>query len=240
MNVCEDGHPFMFSDPEAEAMVWEMRFSALTDLEWRALEELFAECAGALRTFLFLDPGANLLSFSDGLAANVWRTDPYLDKTAAVNDPEGGDKSWRLANNGQKHQGMQQLVDVPADYWYCFSLYASASLPLKMRLKMAAGTLETTTVIEVDHAWRRYALTGNLNSNVQGVQFGLEIINPGSTANVYGLQVEAQPSPSGYKRTIGTGGVYPNAHFMDDSLTVVTDGPDQHNVDIRVVSVCGR
>jgi hypothetical protein len=54
---------------------------------------------------------------------------------------------------------------------------------------------------------------------------------------VFGMQVEAQPAASLYKQTAETGGVYPNARFRDDVMTITTIGPNRHSCEMNIINV---
>ena len=43
---------------------WELPLELLTDAEWQAIQDLFTAAEGRLKTFLFLEPGENLLKWS--------------------------------------------------------------------------------------------------------------------------------------------------------------------------------
>lgn len=234
-NVGEDGHTVKYPDPEEARLGWELQFSWLTDEEWKALETLFSECEGSLRSFLFLDPAANLLARTSDLSATVWHKDPLLNLTGDIDDPLGGEQATRLVNTGQIAQGISQMLDAPADFFYCFSVYARSSQPAYLTLKRFGNAGVSASTVAVATEWRRYASSGNLGSQEERMQFGLDI-PPGASVYVFGLQVEAQLGASKYKRTLAAGGVYPNARFSEDSLTVVTEGPNQHTVGIGILN----
>ena len=64
---------------------------------------------------------------------------------------------------------------------------------------------------------------------------GIELA-PGASADVFGLQVEAQTGPSAYKPTPGRGGVYSAARFSEDVLRARADGLDWHAIRVRITS----
>ena len=63
--------------------------------------------------------------------------------------------------------------------------------------------------------------------------FGVEI-GAGQSVDLFGMQAEAQPGASGYKQTFSKCGLYPRARFLDDTLSLTTEGPDQHACRIRI------
>ena len=66
--------------------------------------------------------------------------------------------------------------------------------------------------------------------------FGIAL-DPGSTVDIFGMQAEAQIAASSYKRTAESGGVYANARFRDDELTIKTVGPNRHSCELDIVNV---
>jgi hypothetical protein len=238
VNQSLDGHTVKLGDPEGGCLHWELRLSGLTDQEWAAIESLFHACEGGLGEFTFLDPADNLLSRSEDLTANEWQSDPLLQLTPEVADPLGTNRATGITNTSQTTQGISQSLDVPGDIHYCLSLYARGSQQTQLTLKRFTASHSEVNTVEVTPAWKRFISSGNLGVSEAPVHFGLEI-QAGASVDVFGMQVEAQLGASDYKRTEAGGGVYANARFLDDSLTVVTEGSDQHSSVIRLVSALG-
>jgi hypothetical protein len=65
------------------------------------------------------------------------------------------------------------------------------------------------------------------------VTFGLEL-PAGGVVDVFGFQVEPQPSASGYKPST-TGGVYPGARLRDDALTMTATGVGLHSCTVNII-----
>jgi hypothetical protein len=59
----------------------------------------------------------------------------------------------------------------------------------------------------------------------------------GGSIVIFGMQVEAQWGPSDYKQTGATGGVYANARFGEDKITVTAQGTDVYDAVIRIVNM---
>jgi hypothetical protein len=62
------------------------------------------------------------------------------------------------------------------------------------------------------------------------------VIPAGQSADVFGFQLEPQLAPSPYKLTFSESGVYPNAHFNDDTFTVTTVGPNRHQCMLTITA----
>jgi hypothetical protein len=67
------------------------------------------------------------------------------------------------------------------------------------------------------------------------VTFSIELA-PGATVEIFGIQAEAQVSPSSYKPTTARSSVFPRSRFDADSLQVVANGFERHSTSIRIVS----
>jgi hypothetical protein len=230
-----EGHAVKLADPDDQAVRWEMQFTGLTDSEWAAIEAVFHACEGSLRPFCFLDPAHNLLSWSEELQRAIWQKDPLLQTTEGLNDIFGGTQATRIMNIGQTEQTIWQVLDVPASFHYCLSVYARSVQATEVRLKQWCTASSRSTAATVSSGWRRLLLSANLESSEEGVHFGLGLA-AGASVEVYGLQVEAQKAASEYKRTHDQGGIYPRARFASDELRVLTDGPDNHSSVIRITA----
>jgi hypothetical protein len=60
------------------------------------------------------------------------------------------------------------------------------------------------------------------------------VVGAGDEVEVYGLQVEAQSAPSGYKAS-GRGGVYEGAHLGDDSLTITSTDVNRNSCTVKII-----
>jgi hypothetical protein len=79
--------------------------------------------------------------------------------------------------------------------------------------------------VPVNPGWSRVVSSGQLND--PGTTFTVGISVPaGQRVELYGVQLEAQISPSRYRPTTHTAGVYSNAHWGVDELTVVAGAPN--------------
>ena len=76
---------------------------------------------------------------------------------------------------------------------------------------------------DTSNQWKRYSVGYNLSSSLQSVS--VEVVVPvGAMVNIYGPQLEAQPAPSVYKKSLQHTGVYPNARFANDVIGGSGDG----------------
>jgi len=220
------------ADPGAAVTQWNLSFNEMSDQELAALEALFQAVEGRLTPFTFLDPCDNLLAWSEQQDQPVWQADPLLTLTANISDPLGGTGAFQLTNPSGATLLLQQSIAAPASLNYCLSVYARSNS--SARVWLVRGT--ETNAGSISTGWTRLTSAGQLESSGDSLSFGVAL-DPGSTVDVFGMQVEAQPAASLYKKTAENGGVYSNVRFRDDTLVITTIGPGRHSSKVSLVNV---
>lgn len=235
LNETAGGAQVKLADPDADSKSWLLRISGMTDEEWQAIENLFKSCEGRLDVFTFTDPFDNLLAWSEDLTQTVWQKGPLVEITNSMPDPFGTERATRVGNGSQTGQFVKQVLPVSASFHYCLSGWMRSEAPetVSLRIASASTTLEETVV--TSPAWQRFFCSGNLGAAEESVEYGIDF-GVGVDVDVFGLQVEAQRGASEYKKTGSHGGVYTKARFAEDMLRVTTEGPNQHALEVRVVS----
>jgi hypothetical protein len=229
VNTSLDGRPIKLADPGAETTEWQLAYAGLTDDEVAALQEFFAATEGTLNSFTFLDPTANLFAWSDKLDNAAWAKDPFFSIAGGIADLAGGTNAWHLNDSGGGAQNISQTLSAPAGYVYCLSVLArSAQLTVATLLH---GTNRADRTLGTD--WSRIVLTASGDASAESIAFGVEL-PAGGSADVFGMQVEPQAGASLYKPTT-TGGVYENARFRDDVLSITTTGVNSHSATINII-----
>lgn len=232
INESCQGYQVKLADPGAAITEWHLSFAELNDQELAAIEALFQSVEGSLTPFTFLDPTANLLVWSEQLDQPAWQADPLLTLTGGVSDPLGGSAAWQVNNPSAAALNLQQTIQAPASLNYCLSLYARSDASPRVSMLRGAATAAEA----IGPQWTRLIFAGQLDEAAESISFGIAV-DPGATVDIFGIQVEAQTSASLYKRTTEAGGVYPNARFRGDTLTVTTVGPGRHCLELDIVNV---
>ncbi len=235
-NTGIDAHSLKLGDPGGGFTLWELHYLGLTDVEWRAIADLFEATEGRLRSFTFLDPADNLLTHTDDLTAAEWEPDALLRLTPAVPDPHGTSLATRATNTAQIPQRILQYVEIPANFHYCFSVYARSGQVATVRLERSSDSRWDSTARVITPNWRRLVSSGNLGAAEVGVSVGVEL-EPGATVELFGFQLEPQPAASKYKATKSRSGVYRNVRFAEDTLRLTTEGPQNTATVVRIVSM---
>jgi len=229
VNTSLDGRPIKLTDPGAEATEWQLTYAGLTDDEAAALQQFFAAAEGTLNGFTFLDPTANLFAWSGQLDNAAWVKQPFLSIAGAIADPAGGTNAWRLTDSGAGAQNISQTLSAPAAYLYCFSLFARSQQPIAVTLLHGANRINRI----LGTNWGRIAAAASGDPSAESIAFGVEL-PAGGSADVFGLQVEPQAGASLYKATT-TAGVYEDARFRDDVLSLTTTGVNCHSATVNII-----
>lgn len=227
-----DGSTVKYPDSGAGAVEWRLEYAGLTDEEWKAIRSLFESCEGRLGTFTFVDPFDNLLRSSESLGAAVWLRDAQLALTAGIADPFGGTGATRAANQGAEWHAIEQELPAPAWFHYSMSGYARSNVDARITLFARAGATTVSKEFAIGPAWRRIEYSMRPGEVEEAVRFGVSVPG-GAVLELCGLQVEAQAGVSAYKKA-ASGGVYVDASFADDVLTVNSDGPGLHSCSVRI------
>lgn len=228
LNSTSDGRFVKLIDAGAGVVQWQLHYTGLSDAELAALQQFFVAAEGSLNGFTFLDPSANLLSWSEVLSNSVWNAGPSLTLQGGIADPAGGSNGWQVTNAGAGPESLTQTLNAPAGYEYCFSVFARASQPTSITLSVGSYS----ELCPVETSWSRIAGCGSGDVNAVSIAFGLTFA-AGSVIDLFGPQAEAQGSPSTYQ-TSAEGGVYANARFRDDALSFTTLAPNCHAVTVNV------
>jgi hypothetical protein len=220
VNSLADGRIDTFADSGASATAWELRLIGMTRAEWDSVEALFDAAAGSWKTFTFLDPVGNLLARSEEFGASAWTNGPLVALTPGVTDPFGTSRATHVVNAGAAVQSVSQMLAVPTTFQFCLSVWAQGTVTLVVGASSKRFELAN---------WTRVAFTGS------GTTFGVQL-DPGASADLFGMQVEAQIAASDYKKTGARGGVFSKARFAEDRIAVTAQGTDVFDAVVRIVS----
>lgn len=234
-NVLADGSTVLFADPDAETKEWELRAAEMTLNEWTAIDTLFQAVAGRFGTFTFLDPMGNLLLRSEEFGDPAWTNSPLIQLTPGVGDPLGTTRATQAVNAASVTGAITQTLTVPGNFRYTLSVWAKTTGVSNVTLSATTTGGAAARNCALTGQWGRYALDVNFGLNTQSVVFGVEL-DVGAIVDLFGMQVEAQPGASNYKRTGSSGGVYAQARFAEDDLTATAKGTDRFDSVVRIVA----
>lgn len=235
VNTLGDGREDVYADPDAASLAWELQAKGLTAAEWGAIETLFQATSGMWQPFTFLDPVGNLIAYSEDFGASAWTNGTLIDLTAGATDPFGTARATTATNAGLAAEAIAQTLAVPGNFQYCLSVWARTGSGTGVTLSISTTGGSATKSFALGTQWARVSLAANLGQSTTAVTFGAQI-PAGGTIDIFGMQVEAQWAPSDYKLTGTRGGVYANARFGADKITVTAQGTNVYDAVIQIVN----
>ncbi len=235
VNRLADGSEIKSLDPFGAAIEFSLHFNGLSDMEMESIEDFFLLQEGRRGNFGFLDPGLNLLRWSEDLTRSVWTVGPLLTLTTGQDDPWGGQSATLVSNSAITIQALIQAIAAPGGYHYCLSIWlrSDSSHPVTM-VARSGGYRQAQTIIPTA-TWRRFHLSITLPSDSDSIGFGLEF-PADATVDAAGAQVDAQPAPAAYRRSSSRHGVHPKVRFAMDSISRTTNGPNDHSTTISLLT----
>ncbi len=234
VNQLADGTSIRMADSGASQTGWSLNYEHLTQAEVGSLEQLFQSSSGSWQSFTFLDPTDNLLAWSEDLTQAIWERDPLLTLGAGLQDPIGGNAGTRVTNAAQAQQQFMQMLPLPGSYQYCLSLFVRSDQPASLEMFGSSGNAEVHTEVITSPAWTRVSQSFQINSQVDGLSAGIRL-SPGVSVSVFGLQLEAQSAPGGYKKTRDRSGVYPKSRFAEDAFQSIATGVNQYSCQLKIL-----
>lgn len=235
VNTLGDGSTVVFSDPDGAVREWEVRAIGLTLAEWTAIEALFQSVSGRLGTFTFLDPVGNLLLRSEEFDHPEWNNSPLIQLTPGIGDPFGSSRATRVVNGAQAAGSVSQMLATPGTFHYVLSVWARTTGGSNVALTATGASGSAMRSFGLTAQWRRISMEVGLGVSSDSMVFGAQL-EAGASVDLLGMQVEAQPGVSDYRKTGASGGVYGEARFAQDQLSVTARGTDLFDAVIRIVA----
>jgi hypothetical protein len=229
-NDLENGARIALPDPAAGKIEWRLSYRDLSDAEATALKALFVASKGSFGAFAFADPLANLLAWSEDLTHPDWQAG-LLGTTPAATDSEGMQKAWTLSNSSPGIQSLSQTIGIPGEYVACFSAWIRSDTAGTVTLQRDG--LQATAMI--GPGWKQVFVSGAGSAGATHSVASL-VLEAGQSADVWGLQFEAQPYASQYKPTIQAIGIYQETYFANDELTMTSTGAGLTDCEITLTS----
>ncbi len=235
MSTLPDGSTVKYADPGASSVEWQLQFQSLADSEVAVIQQFFAACEGQLNSFTFVDPVGNLLAWSEDLTQPAWQASSLLHIMGGISDPDGGTSATQVTNPSAADLTILQTVNAPGWYSYCFSVYLQSQTGVSVTLQLQAGGVSNENLYPTGNTWQRIQLSGQVETTADSVTVGITI-PAGQSVDVFGFQLEPQPVASPYKSSHSAGGVYTNAHFSNDTLTITTSAPNYNQCTLNITA----
>ncbi|MDP9053233.1 MAG: hypothetical protein M3N93_02880 [Acidobacteriota bacterium] len=229
-NRMENSATVWLPDPAARQIDWRLSLQDLTEAETAKLHDFFTSVHGQFAPFLFVDPMANLLGWSENLSRPDWQPG-LMTAAGGVADPLGSTRASLLNNASAGVQTLQQTLAIPGEYFACFSAWMWSATP-------AAVTLQRDgigAICQTGPAWKRFYVTGSGTAGAMQSTFSIAL-GAGQSIRVWGMQAEAQPYPSSYKPTEKAAGICEETYFSGDELTMTKTAVGLSSCDVALTS----
>jgi hypothetical protein len=229
-NQMENSETIQLPDTTAGQIEWQLSLQELSDAEVATLNSFFVAAHGQFSPFLLIDPLANLLGWSEDSSRPDWQFG-LMTQSAGVADPVGTTRASTLNNSSPGAQTLQQTLAEPGDYVACFSAWISSNVAGTVSLQRDG----VSVTCQIGPTWRRFYVGGKGVGGASQSTFSLSLA-AGQSVRIWGLQVEAQPSPSAYKQTKTAAGIHEETYFGGDELTITSTGVGLSSCDTVLTS----
>lgn len=213
---------------------WVLNLSLLQDSEVSDWMNFYEACQGGATPFAFVDPWDNLLQYSEIQESAPWGLasgSATMAPTGAVADPFGITSSRpRIFTVTGSGTWAQTVAIAPAGsgnsrtkgMTFTLSLYVrqvSGSPTYTLTLADSSSSESASVSIVPTSSWQRFSVTHTfLNTNpATGI---VASISASATSSIYifGAQLEAAGSVSGYKQSSAYCGLHPKCFFATDEF----------------------
>jgi hypothetical protein len=216
-----------------------MTYSHLTDGELSLLNSFFAEMKGSYGEFIYLDPGGNLVPYSDDFAHGSWEKYNGATPGAAVGDPFGGSRA-RAVTGGAN--AMLAASVLPAGngsgITLCGSVYVwAASTPQQLSIGFidSGFSVLASTTWDLRAGWQRIQqqITLSTNSSIRMLIGGF---GTWASANLqlFGAQCVPLAGPGVYVPSPANFGLHAKCRFDSEALNARYVGPNQNSVSFAI------
>ena len=141
-NLLADGSMIVFADPGSSRVYWQLAFAELSMGGSECPASSFRSVRRAGARIYFIDPAGNMLAWSSDLNAAVWSKSGLVGCVGGAADPVGTSSAFTVTNNATIAEDTTQTLSVPANYHYCFSVYAKSAAPSSITLVRAGHPLK--------------------------------------------------------------------------------------------------
>jgi hypothetical protein len=149
--------------------------------------------------------------------------------TAGIGDPNGGTGATTIVNPTGSDLSVQQSVDAPGAFVYCFSAYVRSQNGVSISLFRQTSDASASNIYATQAAWNRISLSGSLNTAVDSTTVGIAV-----PAGQTGCTVSTQDSwQLRLISRVSGRGIIP-MHFSQDAFTVTTTGPNRNHCTLTI------
>lgn len=219
-----------------------INLQALTTDELAVVKNFFYSMEGRKGEFAFLDPGGNLVNYSDDYSNASW-SKSGISVGGAVTDPLKGSLATSLSSSITS--GVLYTTVIPGGNASGFVVTASVwARATGAGQTLAIGFLDNSlsnlgfiTYSLTQNVWRRISCTITLATNSAIIMNigGANTWGSGQTIQLFGAQCSPLPGPGARLLTPGTDGLRPYCRFDTDDLTVAYEDFGKTSVALPII-----
>lgn len=216
-----------------------VNLSLMTDAEVATLKDFIYACEGRLREFIFLDPGGNLINYSDDFAHASWSA-ASVSVGGAAADPFGGSLAKTCTATGGN--GLLFTTVLPTGNASGITLCASAWVRPASDQQISIGFIDSgfgvigNTIWDIRaNIWTRihHTITLATNSYIRVLIGGFGSWNSYSMS-MFSAQCTPLPGPGPRLLTPGADALRPKCRLASDNIAIVYGGPNQHSANLQI------
>lgn len=221
-------------------------FPNITDAEVEDLQTFFRARKGRLEAFSFLDPGGNLLEYSQDFSQSYWdKSNGPVTVGASVVDPFGGSIAKQLSAGGGDSYILGRIGPVDPNlsgFRMCASAWVNArdvGVSMFIGFQNSAGTKFGTEHALPFERWVRisHSFTLDDDNTWKFVLGGNSTWTSGRQVYVFCAQVSPMKGEGAEVSTPGNYGYHANCRFDVDVFERRCLGPNQNSVLLPIVEV---
>ncbi len=204
-----------------------IQLNPITDTELTVVQNYFYGMEGRKGEFTFMDPGGNLVNYSDNYSHASW-SNASLTVGSAQTDPYGGSLATRLTSGGSN--ALLYTTVIPSGnasgFVVCASIWARAA---SSGQQLSIGFIDSgfsvigNTIWDLpQNQWRRisHSMTLATNSYIRVLIGGFATWGSGRVIDLFGAQCSPTPAPGPRLLTPGFDGLRIKCRFDTDDFTV--------------------
>ena len=219
---------------------WDLQYPSITDAETAVLETFFDSMQGKYGVFTFLDPGGNLVQYSDLFSDASWSKYTATVGSAAA-DPFGGNLAMSVT--GTSSNSMLATSVLPSGNASGFVICGSVWVKAPAAQTLSIGFIDSGFSVLGQSTWNLAA------GQWQRIYFGMTLASNApislligglatwgtQTLALFGAQVSPAPGPGGYQRSPGNNGLHATCRFDQDRFAVdYKNGPNSNAVKLKI------
>ncbi|HXJ40614.1 MAG TPA: hypothetical protein VNH18_15145 [Bryobacteraceae bacterium] len=223
VDIPESGKHYSYANFATPLGKFGVNWPSISDAEAATLEAFFKDRKGRFKEFVFLDPGGNLVPYSEDFSDASW-TNANVALGAAAADPFGGSLAKVITATSAAPSLVAPVLPDGAGtgILLCASAYVrstSGAQQIKIGFSDSIAGDQGFRLWDIDSNWRRIFFQFTVaTANV--IRVYLSGWSNAGVLNLFGVQVAPLPGPGSYAKSPGRNALHRKCHFGIDKLEI--------------------